>query len=50
MIARVAHTPASVFSYDLGLIPGHIFAALRRNELNEAETDSLLAFVRTLII
>ncbi len=50
MIAGVARIPAGDFSYDLGLILGHIFATLQRNELSKAEADSLLAFVRTLRI
>lgn len=46
LLASVARTPASEFSYDLGLVHGHIFAALQRNELSEGEAEELLAFVR----
>lgn len=50
LLASVARTPAGEFSYDLGLVHGHIFAALQRNELSEGETEELLAFVRELTI
>lgn len=50
LLASVARSPAGELSYDLGLVHGHIFAALQRNELSEAETDALLSFVRELTI
>lgn len=48
LLASLVRSPASQMSYDLGLVHGHIFAALQRNELSEAETESLLDFVREL--
>lgn len=50
LLASVARSPAGELSYDLGLVHGHIFAVLQRNELSEAETDALLSFVRELTI
>jgi hypothetical protein len=50
LLASLVRNPASEFSYDLGLVHGHIFAALQRNELGEAETDALLTFVRELTL
>ncbi|KPM58117.1 hypothetical protein H4C81_10495 [Pseudomonas monteilii] len=46
LLASMARSPACQLSYDLGLVHGHIFAALQRKELTEAETEGLLAFVR----
>ena len=46
LLASATRSPVEQFSYDLGLVHGHIFAALQRNELSESEIEALLAFVR----
>ena len=46
LLASMTRCPASQLSYDLGLVHGHIFAALQRKELSEAEIELLLAFLR----
>ncbi|MDD2056344.1 hypothetical protein N5D52_10065 [Pseudomonas sp. GD03860] len=50
LLASLTRTPAEQLSYDIGLVHGHIFAALQREELSPADTDALLAFVRELTV
>lgn len=46
LLASLARCAAGESSYELGLIHGHIFAIMQRNELSQDEVDVLWAFVR----